>query len=200
MDINLKSHNLTDLSFWTKITLTEHLAAEIAKVSKPDSEGDYGFHESYEKHRALAWVFKPDDKTFISDVGFMYEVRKGGKKAKSKSSVSKLISLLSTLDLQLTFDCRAAFQFSKKQRVKSIVPLPQKPLDLPNVPFDRIQGMHLVKLDGTEIKYDVFLESQTRGSLAENILFKHSAKFNNNLANSILKRAVEISDKFILKD
>jgi hypothetical protein len=66
--------------------------------------------------------------------------------------------------------------------------------------LDRIQGMHLVKLDGSETKYDVFLEVPTQGVIIENIVFKYSSKIDSNLANNILVEAVRISDKFVLKE
>ena len=85
-------------------------------------------------------------------------------------------------------------------RVKSIVHLPQKPLELPDMPFDRIQGMHLVKIDGSETKYDVFLEAPTQGVILENVIFKYSSKIDNNLANNILVEALKISDNFVIKE
>ena len=73
-------------------------------------------------------------------------------------------------------------------------------LEHKNMPFDRIQGMHLVKLDGSETKYDVFLEAPTQGVILENVIFKYSSKIDNNLANNILVEAIKISDKFIVKE
>ncbi len=200
MQINLKAHNATDLEFSAKITLTADLIAEIHKLSSPDSDGDSPFFESYENHRALVWVSKTDEKTFQSNISFKYEAKKGGRLGKKLPRISQLIDLLSPIDQQLTFECEASFLFSKKLRAKSIVHLPEKSLELPDMPFDRIQGMHLVKLDGSETKYDVFLETPTQGVIFENIMFKYSSKIENNLASNILVEALRISDKFIVKE
>lgn len=200
MQINLKAHNLTELEFSAKITLTADLIAEIHRISSPDSDGDSSFFDSYENHRALVWVKKADGKTLQSDIEFLYQAKKGGRLRKEMPRISQLIDLLSPISQQLTFECTASFSFSKKLRAKSIVHLPQKSLELPDMPFDRIQGMHLVKLDGSETKYDVFLEVPTQGVVMENIVFKYSSKIDSNLANNILAEAVKISDKFVIKE
>lgn len=200
MQINLKAHNVTDLEFLSKITLTADLIAEIHKLSTPDSDGDSSFFDSYENHRALVWVKKADGKTLQSDIEFLYQAKKGGRLRKEIPRISQLIDLLSPISQQLAFECTASFSFSKKLRAKSVVHLPQKYLELPDMPFDRIQGMHLVKLDGSETKYHVFLEVPTQGVIIENIVFKYSSKIDSNLANNILAEAVKISDKFVIKE
>ncbi len=200
MQINLKAHNATDLEFSAKITLTADLIAEIHKLSKPDSDGDSPFVDSYENHRALAWVFKADEKTFQSNIFFTYETKRGGKRVKKLPRIVQLIDILSRTNQQLTFECRASFQFGKKLRAKSIVHLPQKYLEMPDMPFDRIQGMHFVKLDGSETKYDVFLEAPTQGVIIENVIFKYSSKIDDNLASNIFIEALKISDNFIIKE
>jgi len=200
MQVNLKVHNVTDLVFFAKITLTADLLAEIHRISPPDSDGDSPFFESYENHRASAWLGKADEKTFQSSIWFAYESKKRGKTREKIARISQLIDLLSPISPQLIFECRASFSFSKKMRAKSIVHLPQKALELPDMPFDRIQGMHLVKLDGLETKYDVFLEAPTQGVILENVIFKYSSKIDSNLANNVLAEAVKISDKFIVKE
>jgi len=200
MQINLKAHNATDLVFSAKITWTRDLIAEIHKVSQPDSDGDSPFLDSYEGHRALAWVYKPDDKTLQSSIVFTYEAKKGGRLAKNKPRISQLIDLLSSVGQQPTFECTASFLFTKKLRAKPIIHLPQKYLEIPDMPFDRIQGMHLVKLDGSETKYDVFLETPTQGVIIENIMFKYSSKIDNNLPNNVLIEALKISDNFVIKE
>jgi hypothetical protein len=200
MQINLKANNTTDLEFSAKITLTADLIAEIHRISSPDSDGDSPFFESYKNHRALVWVKKAAEKTFQSDIEFLYQAKKGGRLSKKLPRLSQLIDLLSHISQQLTFECTASFSFGKRLRAKSIVYLPQKYFELPDMPFDRIQGMHLVKLDGSETKYDVFLEAPTQGVIMEYVIFKYSAKINSNLANNILVEAVKISDKFVIKE
>jgi len=200
MQVNLKAHNSIGLEFSTKVTLSDTLIAEIQKISAPDSDGDSPFLESYPNHRALVWVIKPDKQTHESNIEFTYEAKKGGRLSKKLPRISQLIDLLSSLNQQLTFDCAASFVFGKRLHVKSIIHLPQKYFDLPDMPFDRIQGMHLVKLDGSEKKYDVFLEVPTQGVVTENILYRYSSKIDGNLAQNVLSEALKISDNFIVKE
>ncbi len=200
MQVNLKAHNSTELEFSAKITLTADLIAEIQKISSPDNDGDSPFFESYPNHRALVWVKKADEQTLESYIEFTYEAKKGGRLGKKLPRISRLIDLLSPINQQLTFECIASFLFGKRLRVKSIVHLPQKYFELPDMPFDRIQGMHLVKLDGSETKYDVFLEVPTQGVIIENIIYKYSSKIDSNLAKNVLFEALKISDNFIIKE
>jgi len=200
MQINLKARNATELEFSSNISLTADLIAELHKLSKPDSDGDSPFLHSYENHRAWAWVYKADEKTLQSDIFFTYETKRGGKLGKKQPRIVQLIDFLSRTNQKLTFECRASFQFGKKLHVKSIVHLPQKYLEMPDMPFDRIQGMHFVKLDGSETKYDVFLEAPTQGVIIENVIFKYSSKVDDNLATNIFIEALKISDNFIIKE
>lgn len=200
MQVNLKAHNSTELEFSAKITLTADLIAEIQKISSPDNDGDSPFFESYPNHRALVWVKKADEQTLESYIEFTYEAKKGGRLGKKLPRISRLIDLLSPINQQLTFECIASFLFGKRLRVKSIIHLPQKYFELPDMPFDRIQGMHLVKLDGSETKYDVFLEVPTQGVIIENIIYKYSSKIDSNLAKNVLFEALKISDNFIIKE
>lgn len=200
MDINLKAHNATELEFSSSITLTADLIEELHKLSKPDTDGDSPFLHSYENHRAWAWVYKADKKTFQSNIFFTYETKKGGRLGKKQPRIVQLTDFLSRTNQKLTFECRASFQFGKRSHVKSIIHLPQKYLEMPDMPFDRIQGMHFVKLDGSETKYDVFLEVPTQGVIIENVIFKYSSKVDDNLATNILTEALKLSDNFIIKE
>jgi hypothetical protein len=74
-----------------------------------------------------------------------------------------------------------------------------KYIESPNVPFDRIQGLHLVKLDG-QTKYDVFLEAPTQGMVMANILFEYTSRLDESLASKILVEAEAISNRFVIKE
>ncbi len=200
MLFNLKEHNVTDLRFAAEIILTDDLIAEIHLLSKPDSDGGSVFSESYEKHKAFVWVTKADEKTFQSKVFFNYETKRTSKPKEIPSRIEELIHILSRTNQQLTFDCRASFHFAKNLHMKSIIHLPQRYLEMPDMPFDRIQGMHFVKLDGSETKYDVILESPTQGILIENVIFKYSSIIDNSLASNIFAEAIKISDNFVFKE
>jgi len=156
--------------------------------------------DSYENHRAWAWVYKADEETFQSDIIFNYETKKGGRLSKKLPLIFQLIDILSHTNQQLTFECRASFQFGKKLHMKSIVHLPQKYLEMPDMPFDRIQGMHFVKLDGSNTKYDVFLEAPTQGVIIENIIFNYSSKIDDKLAINIFTEALKVSDSFVIRE
>jgi hypothetical protein len=200
MQVNLKAHNSTELEFSTKLTLPQDVIENIHSISPPDNDGDSPFFYFYENHRSLAFVEKVDKKTLKSNIGFLYQTKRGRVPKRKLPQIPQLIELLTTIKQQFTFDCTVSFTFSRKLHAKPIIQLPQKYFELPNMPFDRIQGMHLVKLNGSETKYDVFLESPTQGVIVENIIYKYTTGIDNNLASKIFAEATDISDKFIYRE
>jgi hypothetical protein len=201
---NLKSYHATSLHFNTNLTLTDELISEIQNTSPPDKEGDSLFLDSYDGHRAWVWVIgldkgvKEDVRRFR--IEFNYEVRAGGKLGKRIPRIEQLMNMLSSTREKMNFDCRADFQFGKRLKPRPIIGLPMKYLELPDMPFDRIQGLHLVKFDSSKIKYEVILEAPANGIVMENVLFRYISEIDNSLAGKILVEAATISDKFVLKE
>ena len=52
-----------------------------------------------------------------------------------------------------------------------------KYIEAPDMPFDRIQGLHLIKLDNNETKYDVFLEAPAHFHSSSQLYLKNCALF-----------------------
>lgn len=201
MQPNLKSRNVISLEFSTTLPLSSDLVSKIRESACPDEDGDSVFFDSYRNHRAIAvvkGVNREDTSNFEAE--FTYEARSGGRLPKAVPRIEQLIDVLSPVKEQLDFECRVSFTFGKSLRPRPIISLPMKYIEAPDMPFDRIQGLHFVKLNGKEIKYDVFLEAPSQGILVENILFKYTSRINNFLAGKILAEAESISNRFVVKD
>lgn len=204
MKPNLKSRYATSLEFSTDLALTGELISKIRNISPPDKDGDSLFADSYNGHRAFVWVIEVD-KALDKDIRkfrieFNYEARGGGKLGASMPRIEQLIEILSSISERVDIDCRVAFTFRKRLKAKPIISLPMKYFEFPNMPFDRIQGLHLVKLDGKETKYDVILEAPAQGIVIENIFFKYTSEIDKSLAGKILEQAAAISDNFVSKE
>lgn len=130
---------------------------------------------------------------------FHYEVGKGKRLSKKIPLIEELVDILSSIKGNLAFDCQVNFIFGKRLKARSIISLPMKYVELPNMPFDRIQGLHLVKLDGNETKYDIILESPSSGTIIETLFFHYSSGIDKTLAEKIVREAMTISDKFVLR-
>lgn len=204
MIINLKAFNLVYLYFSSTITLTDELISQVRKVSKPDDEGDSAFVDSYNidgmNHRSWGWVIEQDKNKGIYTIRTSYEAKGGGRIGKKAPRVPQLFKILSSIDDVLEFNCRAHFQYLKRTKPKPIVELPLKLVHAPNMPFDRIQGVHLIKLDGNKTKYDVALDILTNGTLIVNISFNYKAQIQETFGDDILREAVEISRLFVSKE
>jgi len=200
MQPNLKSHNAMSLEFSTTLPLSGDLVSKIRDSSRPDEDGDSVFFDSYKGHRALAVVKGINKDTQNFEVEFTYETVSGGRLRKSVPRIQQLIGTLSSVKEQPNFECRVSFTFGKSLRPRPIISLPMKYIEAPNIPFDRIQGLHLVKLDNNETKYEVFLEAPTPGVLFENIIFRYSSTIDESLADKIIIEAESISKRFVSRE
>lgn len=200
MQPNLKAHHVNLLEFSTTLSLTDDLISKIRDSSRPDKDGDSVFFDSYRGHRAIAVVrgINKDIQNF--EVEFSYQAVSGGRLSKSFPRIEQLTDVLSSVKEQLNFECSVSFTFGKSLRPRPIISLPMKYIEAPNIPFDRIQGLHLIKLDDGETKYDVFLEAPTQGVLLENVVFKYKSRIARSLADKILLEGASISDRFVSKE
>lgn len=197
MQPNLKAHHVDLLEFSTTLSLTDDLISKIRDSSRPDKDGDSVFFDSYKGHRAIAMVrgINKDIQNF--EVEFTYQAVSGRRLSKSFPQIQQLTDVLSSVKEQLNFECSVSFTFGKSLRPRPIISLPMKYIEAPNIPFDRIQGLHLIKLDDGETKYDVFLEAPTQGVLLENVVFKYKSRIARSLADKILLEGASISDRFV---
>jgi hypothetical protein len=181
--------------------LTSSTIAKIRDISPPDSDGDSLFIDTYRGHQAYAWVLATDKGTKVSrkfTIIFDYSLGRGKRSEKKAPPIGDLIDVVSIIKKRPTFQCQVYFDFGKRMKPKSLVRLPIDYTEFTSMPFDRIQGVHLVKLDGEAIKYEVILEAPTKGRISANIIFNCKQKIERALADNILKEAETIAAKFML--
>jgi len=188
------------LEFSSTIPLSDEQISKIRDAANPDKDGDSSFFDLYQGHRTLAIVREAEEKTQEYKIEFTYVARTARKLSKHTPRISKLVEVLCSLKEQPNFECSVIFEFGRKLRPKSIISLPMKYIEAPNMPFDRIQGLHLVKLNGNETKYDVFLEAPSKGILYENVEFNYVSSFDESLPDKILTKAKSISDKIVFRE
>lgn len=196
----LKSYHATTLQFHGTLSLTSELVSEIQKTSPPDDEGDSTFFDSYDGHRAWVWVIGIDKRVKEGVRRFRLEFNYEARKARGLGKlprIQQLMQILSFVAERISFDCDVGFQFQKRLKPRAIISLPMRYSESPNMPFDRVQGLHLVKLDGSDTRYEVVLEAPTSGIVLEHVYFTYKGIIDESLAGRILTEAATISDKFV---
>lgn len=200
---NLKPYDITSLTASFVLTFSEDLIAQIREASPPDDDGDSVFLDSYKvdnvSHRASVWVMELDKDVGSFRVGLRYELGKGGRLRKDMPRINKIFDILASIEEQINIDCQVIFTFERRQRIKPIIPLPMKLIESPDMPFDEIAGVHLVKRIEERERHDVVLGISTGGVLFENIFFEHRASIQERLVDDIVGQAVEISNRFVSK-
>lgn len=200
MQLDLKSRNAVSLEFSTSIPLATDLVSQIRDSSCPDKDGASVFFDSYKGHRGLAVVKGINEDAPKYELAFAYEAVSGRRLPKYFPRIEQLIDIFSSMKERLNFECCVSFTFGKNLRPRPIISLPMKYIEAPNMPFDRIQGLHLVKLDGNKAKYDVFLEAPTQGVLVETVVFEYTSTIDKSVADNILAEAESISSTFVSRE
>lgn len=201
---NLKSYDITELRFSATLTLGDDLIGQIREASPPDESSDSLFLDSYKAdggtHRAWVWVIEQDRKARRFRIEFTYEQARGGRLPKDVPRISKLVDIASSIEEAVDISCHVSFQFGRRRKAKPIIPLPMKLMQSPDMPFDEIDGLHLVKRDGKGTKYDVILGLMGEGVLIETIFFGYRARIQETLVDEIIAEAARISNCFVLKE
>lgn len=204
MKPDLVSVNVVDLSFYVGLPLNDDLVNAIHEAAPPDEDGDSGFLDSYavqrRGHRVIAWVISPAESKGDFRISFTYTLGKAERLLKKVPKVGQLIDILSNLKREVAFDCSVTFQFGKREPASSVVVLPLRISRLATIPFDEVRGLRFVKLDGNKILYSVILDLTSEGVLRQNIVFSHSSNFSITLADNILRKATDISRKFVSRE
>jgi hypothetical protein len=199
--VNLKKFNIAELRFDFSINLTDDLLERLQSVVAPDKDGDYMFIDSYRidnvGHTLAAMVSK-------SAVVGMYRVRgvwdmsKGRRPLKEVLSVGKLFEIISSIEEEIMLTSSLRLSFSRRKKYKSIISLPIKITDMPEMVYDEIHGMHFVKREGRDFKYEVILDLERDGGLMELIICKKRMKIKESILEDIIQEGLEISDGFVL--
>ena len=202
MKPDLKRHNIEDYYIVSNIIIPEQLITRIKGLSPPDDDGDCDFWESYRinnaSHRGCAWISQEPISKDLYKVSISYDVAKGGRLKKNVPRIEQLIDILSSTK-ESAWACRISFKFSRRKKVRSIIPLPMKIIDLPDSPFDYISGVHAVKKKGETHAYDVVLDNDRSGRLIVNVVFPYEDKLQRDLVEKVIKRGIDISEKMVLR-
>jgi hypothetical protein len=71
--------------------------------------------------------------------------------------------------------------------------------DMAKMPYDEIHGIHFVKHEGRDSKYEVILDLERDGSLTELIICQKRMKIKGSILEDIIQEGMEISDGFVLR-
>lgn len=203
MRANLKSFCIDQIRFNFEVKLSEELIEKIRNICSPDEDGDYVFFDYYRVesvgHVASAVVsqLKGDVEKF--GVSFLYMLGKGGGFIKGAPKISSLLEVLSVVEEPVLVNCFLRFKFGKRSKVKGIVNLPVKISSQPNALFDEIHGVHFVKFEGGETKYEVILDIIEGGVLMQTVMFGNNIRISESSVGHVLRTGLEISRRFVSK-
>ena len=204
MKPNLKFFYIDKIDISATITVKDELINQIREMSPPDEDGDSAFYDSYkvERNSYIGWLVLSAPAKDNKTCGFTlhYESGKGGRLRTALPRISQAIEILSKLDSPLELASIFNFKFGRRDKVKTVVNLPLTLSESPNLPFDKIQGIHFLRLEGKRYEYHVILDCAKDGSLFETVIFQHKTIINKSLIDELIKEANDISNGFIFKE
>jgi len=201
--VNLKEFNIKELGFWFLANLTDDVLEKIRNVVAPDEDGDYIFLDSYKianvGHTAIAVVSKSKSEGKYR-IACKYEIMRGGRLGKDIVSVSKLLEIIPAIKEKVMVNGRLRLLFGRRKKHKSIISLPMKITDMPKMLYDEIHGVHFVKNEGKNLKYEVILDIEENGALSETVIYKELRTIKASIVEDVKQQGIEISDGFVLRE
>jgi hypothetical protein len=200
--LNLKKLNIVELRFDFSINLMDDLLEKVESVVAADKDGDYMFMDPYRIDNVghvLATMVSKSGVPEIYRVRGIWEIRKGRVSSKGLVSVGKLFEIISSIEAKTMLEGSLRLSFSRRKKYKSIINLPIKITDMPKMTYDEIHGMHFVKREGRDFKYDVILDVERDGSLTELVIYQRRMEVKESILEDIIQEGLEISDCFVLR-
>lgn len=198
--VNLKKFNIAELRFDFSVNLTDDLLEKLQSVVAPDKDGDFMFMDSYKIDNvghSLAAMVSKSAFVEIYRIRGIWEIRKGRRSLKGVVSVGKLFEIISSIEDEIMLTSSLRLSFSQRKKYKTIISLPIKITDMPEMVYDEIHGIHFVKREGRDFKYDVILDLERDGSLMELIICTKRMKIKESILEDIIQEGLEISDSFV---
>lgn len=198
MQPELKARHITTLEFYFTVALKYELVKKIRNISFLNDEGEAVFFDTYKYHRIIATVKGIKQKSKEYNIEFSFQALSGGYLPKYFPRVPQLLEILYPLTKQHNFECVVSFLFNKNLRPKSVVNLPIKYSLGSDMPFDKVQGMHLVKANGQDNRYDIYIDAPEDGICSLNINFTYPSNFDKSLPDKVLDSAELVAKSIIL--
>ena len=202
MQPHLKQHHITEMHISFTLTLPVNVVSGIRQISPPDEDNDSVFLDTYKignaRYRAWHWLKEKDRANNIYQIEINYEIG-SVRLRKGIPGTADLLGALFTVDESVGLDCQVSFSFTKRDKVRPIIPLPLKLLESPNMPFDEVAAVILTKQDSEWGDYSVMLGVVESGRLTEMDFFNLQTQIRETLIDEVIERVRSISEKFILK-
>lgn len=201
---NFKLHSISELRFSAKISIPNEIAQQIKQISPPDKDHDSTFYEKYgtgnSSYIGVSTITEPTKKD--QPHRFIVHYHKSNIKLPTRkyAKIGQLVEILSVLSMPVEFGCLLIFSFSKRDKVKTIIELPLVVSKSPNSLLSEVRGLHFAKTDGKKSIYEVIIDHTEDNQLFETVAFNHSVAISGELVNSIIYKAVEISNRFIFRE
>ncbi len=202
---NFKKNNINAFSFTTNLILGEQDVENIANIATKDEDGDYVFYSLRKidnKNHIGMFVLSESQNSSINFhlTAVFTDNTKNIGSVKNEPKVEQLLEIIPRSNIKSNFNCTTRFLFNRRQKVKPIISLPGRFINLSSQPFDEISGIRFVKKQHDDVDYDVIMEIAQKDGLVITVSFEIELKFDNTLAQKIINKAIDISNKFIIRD
>jgi len=206
MKPKLKSYCINDLGYSGTLAIPRDLISTIETLAPPNKDQISVFMESYTGHHGLLYLHPIDTGGQEQDIrkyylNCQYSVR-GGRPKRNKGipQPQQLLVILSTGIGEVTLDCRVDFLFLKRSQRKTLMNLPLTPWTIPKMPFNRINGIHVAKMNGKESEYEVVLDVVPKTSVWVSIRFRYQSTIDNHMSEKVIEKALSICSLFVSQE
>lgn len=201
---NLKAFSIKSIRFSFEIELPVGLAKQITKESPPDKDDDSVFADIYKvgntKYGSSVLVSKTKKKEANYQISFDYKIISSRKRKLGFPHIDRALQILSNIDGTVKLECFSTFEFTKRDKVKTIVSLPITVSESPYLPFNEIRGLHLSRMEEKHPKCDIILDRDRDGTLNETLLFSYEAKISETLLDEVVSEAVKVSNSLVFME
>jgi hypothetical protein len=200
MKPDLKACHAFSMQFNCVTNVSNEIVSAIRASSTHDKDGDFLFIKNYDSTNSWAWVDKPkrsrSQDTYRVKISFYYDLEKEKVPPPGTKSIDELLDILRPCTEQISFDCNIMFEYPKKLKTSTIISIPLKWTDSVEMPFNIIQGLHLVKLENNKRLYDIQLEAFDDGNFGMSLNFNQKLAISEQLADQVLSFATNIARRF----
>jgi hypothetical protein len=203
MKTDFKVFSISTIHISCRIELAEDIIRKIREASPPDEDGDSVFEDTYRvgenRYGGVATVTKTEEDGKTCFLYISYTLTRGRMRKIKLPLVDQALEILSNIDSAVELYCVLTFEFTKRDKVKTIISLPLILSESTKLPFSEIRGIHFSKMEGKRSQYDIILDRGEDGAITESLILRYTAKINNVLFDEVIKEAVRISNSFISK-
>lgn len=199
--VDLKKVNGTAFSFRFSPRINEALRGELEKLFgklKIDERGVLGVarRKGDQKWVDIAILEYTEAVEPHLHLTFVYGLDNVPNPPRSVPKPHRLLEILSKSEELVEFMCEASFLYTESA-TRSIIQLPIPIFRTDRAGFNEIKGVELSSTQTAGYEYDIIISINTDESVSHIVRFNYRSRVTTSIGNELLKKAVDISQKFL---